>query len=111
MHKNAYTLLISLRYSSAWFGDMPVESGCCLSGWYILCNSVMIYFYLSFSHVANGIEDYQRVLRITRESLLVFPTSSTLYTLCGGLGSALGGGVVGVVALALSGGVVAGGQG
>ena len=25
--KNSYTLLTSLKYSSAWFGDMPVEAG------------------------------------------------------------------------------------
>ena len=33
--KNLYALLTSLKYSSAWFGGMPVESGRCLSRWYI----------------------------------------------------------------------------
>ena len=44
-------------------------------------------------------------LRIPVESFLVFPISSTLYALLGGLGAAIAGGVVDGSALALSGGV------
>ena len=33
--KNSNALLTNIKYSSAWFGDMPVEAGRCLSGWYI----------------------------------------------------------------------------
>ena len=52
-------------------------------------------------------------LRIPRESFLVFPTPSLLYALIGGLGAALSGGVVDgiTLAIALSGGVGAGGGG
>ena len=43
------------------------------------------------------------ILCISRESFFVFPTSSKLYALCGGLGADLGGGVVNGVTLALDG--------
>ena len=33
--KIAYELLTSLKYSLDWFGDILVESGRCLSWWYI----------------------------------------------------------------------------
>ena len=48
------------------------------------------------------------ILRIPRDSFLVFSTSSTLYDISGGIGSALGGGVVYGFSLASSGGVGAG---
>ena len=48
------------------------------------------------------------ILRIPRESFLAFPTPSTLYAILGGLGTALAGGVVDGVSLALAGEVGAG---
>ena len=33
--KNSYALLTSLKYSSAWFGDMRIKYVQCLSVWYI----------------------------------------------------------------------------
>ena len=51
------------------------------------------------------------ILRIPRESFLVFPTSSTLYDIRGEIGAYRGGGVVDGVALALYGGFDNGGEG
>ena len=48
-------------------------------------------------------------LRIPRDSFLVSPTSSTLYDLLGGIGTALVVGFVDGVSLALTGGIGAGG--
>ena len=50
-------------------------------------------------------------LSISRESLLIFPTSSKLYALLGGLGADLTVGVVDGVTLSLAGGFGAGGGG
>ena len=77
---------------------MPVESGRCLSGLYI--REILRYFIFTSRSVALPMR-----LRIPRESLLVFHTSSTLYVLCEGLGYAIVGGVVDGVSLALVGGV------
>ena len=50
-------------------------------------------------------------LRIPRGDFLVFPISSTVYCVCGGIGADLDGGVVYGVAINLDGGVSAGGEG
>ena len=61
---------------------------------------------------SRSVASLTEIERIPRESFPSFPpTASTLYALLGVLGAALVGGVVDVVALALSGGVGAGGGG
>ena len=69
-----------------------------------LCNYLIIIF--TYCSVALPTR-----LRIARESFLVYSTSSTFYTLLGGIGAALDGGVVYGVAINLDGGVSAGGEG
>ena len=51
------------------------------------------------------------ILKIPRESFLVFPTPSILYSLLRGIGADLSNGDVDVIVLALAGGVGAGGGG
>ena len=94
--KNPYALLTNLLYSSAWFGVMPVESGICLSGWYI--HAIFQEFVFTSCSVASPL-----ILRIPRKSLLVSPTPSILFLL-GGIGAALTSGVVDGIALYLAGG-------
>ena len=60
-----------------------------------LCNYTIIPFDLLFSHVDCEVED-------SKGGFFVFTTSSTLYTLYGGICATYGGAAVGSVAISLS---------
>ena len=71
-----HALLTSLKYSSPWFGDILVESGRCLYGWYI--HAIFRSFDFTYCSVA-----FPMILRIPRDTFPIFLTLSTLYALLG----------------------------
>ena len=76
----------------------------CVSGWYI-------YAILKYSVFTSCSVTLLMRLRISREPFLSLPKASTLYVLCGGFVSALGGEFVDCVSLAFSSGVGTCGEG